>query len=210
MKPCPFLAALRAQPEREADSAHDEAHIARVWANILALAPPEADLEVLRAACVFHDLVNLPKDHPARSDASRRSARAARPLAEAAGLPRSKLDAMAHAIEAHSFSAAIPPKTLEAKLLQDADRLDALGAIGLARMFAVSGVLARPLYDPEDPLAKRRPLDDKAFALDHFETKLFTLEKTMQTSAGRRLAKTRSALMRRYLADLMDEITPKR
>lgn len=175
---CPFEDQL--PPEwAEGDAAHDKAHLARVWANIKAIAPPEADMQVLRAACIFHDLVNLPKDAPNRAEASRLSAEAAIPLARAAGLPAEKLAAMAHAIEAHSFSASIPPETLEAKILQDADRIDALGAIGIARMFAVSGALAGPLYNPDDPAAQNRAPDDRRYAIDHFQTKLFTLAQTM-------------------------------
>ncbi|MEL2325119.1 hydrolase, partial [Klebsiella pneumoniae] len=67
-------------------------------------------------------------------------------------------------IEAHSFSAGIAPQSLEAKIVQDADRLEALGAIGLARVFAVSGALGAALFDADDPFAGTRALDDKAFA----------------------------------------------
>jgi len=205
---CPFEAALAEYWGAAPDPAHDMAHIARVWAGEQAIAAeePAPDMELLRAACVFHDLVSLPKDAPNRAEASRLSAEAARPLARACGLPEDKLDAMAHAIEAHSFSAGIAPRTLEAEILQDADRLDALGAIGIARMFAVSGSLARPLYDPSDPLARSRPLDDTAFALDHFETKLLGLPETMRTRTGRRLAEERAAYMRAFLDRFMHEI----
>lgn len=66
------------------------------------------------------------------------------------------------------FQRANRPLTTEAKIVQDADRLEALGAIGLARVFAVSGALGVALFDGEDPFAQHRPLDDKRYALDHF------------------------------------------
>ncbi|VTR58630.1 putative hydrolase [Serratia fonticola] len=97
----------------------------------------------------------------------------------------------AHAIEAHSFSAAIPPQTLEAKILQDADRLDAIGMIGVARCFYIGGRMRSALYDAADPLAQQRQYDDKRFTLDHFETKLFKLQEGFQTAAGRRMAALR-------------------
>ncbi|MCP5995663.1 HD domain-containing protein, partial [Klebsiella pneumoniae] len=84
--------------------------------------------------------------------------------------PPDRYAAVEHAIEAHSFSAGIAPQSLEAKIVQDADRLEALGAIGLARVFAVSGALGTALFDADDPFAGARALDDKAFALDHFQT----------------------------------------
>lgn len=210
MSPCPYQSALLAAWAENQDSAHDLAHVLRVWANAqdIAAHEPRADLELLYAATMLHDLVNLPKDAPNRAEASRLSARDAQPIARQAGLPEAKLAALAHAIEAHSFSAGIAPQTLEAKILQDADRLDALGAIGIARMFAVSGALGRPLYDPADPRAQNRALDDTSFAIDHFETKLFQLHETMQTERGRSLAKARTLYMRRFLAELMKDIAP--
>ena len=185
------------------DSAHDIAHIRRVWGNCEALSDETTDKEVLYAACIFHDLVNLPKDAPNRAEASRLSSVASVPLLAELGFPAAKLAAVQHAITAHSYSAGIPPETSEAKILQDADRLDALGAIGIARMFAVSGSLGRQLYDPEDPLAERRALDDTSYAVDHFETKLFRLPETMNTAKGRALAEERCAYMRDFLEALL-------
>lgn len=86
------------------------------------------------------------------------------------------------------FQRANRPLTTEAKIVQDADRLEALGAIGLARVFAVSGALGVALFDGEDPFAQHRPLDDKRYALDHFQTKLLKLPQTMQTARGKQLA----------------------
>jgi uncharacterized protein len=111
------------------------------------------------------------------------------------GFPADKLDAVAHAIEAHSFSAGIAPASLEAQIVQDADRLDALGAVGLARMFYISGRLGRALAHPTDPLALHRERDDMRYALDHIEEKLATLPAMMQTQAGRAVAHERLTLM---------------
>ena len=105
-----------------------------------------------------------------------------------ADFPADRYPAVSHAIEAHSFSAAIPPRTLEAKIVQDADRLESLGAIGLARVFAVAGALNTILFDAEDPFADRRALDDRKYALDHFQCKLLRLPETMQTDKGKAMA----------------------
>lgn len=88
----------------------------------------------------------------------------------------------------------------------DADRLEALGAIGLARVFAVSGALGVALFDAEDPFAQRRVLNDKQFALDHFQTKLLKLPETMQTARGRELAQYNAAFLVTWMAKLSAEL----
>ena len=189
------------------DSAHDLGHLDRVWANAQHIAEgTDRDRTVLMAAAYLHDIVALPKDHPDRAQASRRSAQAARPHLAALGLTPAQIAATCHAIAAHSFSAGIRPETDEARILQDADRIDALGAVGLARCFAVSGALGRPLFHPDDPFAEHRAPDDSRFALDHFQTKLLRLPATMQTERGRALAEVRAGLLLRYLADLKAEL----
>ena len=117
-----------------------------------------------------------------------------------------RIAAVRHAIEAHSFSAAIMPTTLDAKILQDADRLDAIGMVGAARCFYIAGRMGSGLYDAADPRAENRPLDDKRFAIDHFETKLFGLASGFQTATGRRLAKDRQQKLRRFLDEFLEEI----
>ena len=107
---------------------------------------------------------------------------------------------------AHSFSANIAPRTLEARALQDADRLEALGAIGLARVFSIAGQLGSSLFNGEDPFAKNRPLDDRRYAVDHFEVKLLRLPETMQTTAGRNMAEERADVMRSFLRSLASEL----
>ncbi|CAN7393628.1 HD domain-containing protein [Pseudoduganella sp. LjRoot289] len=188
----PRLVAL-ATAAAEDDGAHDTNHLHRVWRNATLLMDdyPEADALVVLAACYLHDLVNLPKNSPDRHLASRQAALlASRQLAEL-GFPAEKLANTAHAIETHSFSAGIKPETIEAKIVQDADRLDALGAVGLARMFYTAGRMGCALAHADDPMALHRDLDDKAYSLDHIDVKLATLPGKMQTAAGRRLGQSR-------------------
>lgn len=191
------------------DGAHDLGHVRRVLANARMIAAGEGhgDAEVLIPAAILHDAVNLPKDHPDRARASTLSGEvAAHFLANLPGYPAGKIAAVAHAIAAHSFSAAIPAETPEARILQDADRLEGLGAIGLARMFHVAGQMGGALFDAEDPLGQRRPLDDKRFSLDHLEVKLFPVAKGMQTATGRALAAERAAFMAAFRAQLLAEV----
>ena len=203
-----YEAAIATFWQGQSDAAHDLAHLRRVWGNCQRIARAEggADMQVLMAAAYLHDLVNLPKDAPNRRAASTLSAEAAVDWLRGAGFPADKLDAVAHAIAAHSFSAGIAPETPEARILQDADRLEALGAIGLARMFAVAGQMGAQLYDTADPLAQRRPLDDRTYALDHLEVKLFPLVETMQTTTGREIAEERADWVASFRTRLLREV----
>ncbi len=206
----PLRAALRqiAKQRMKQDPAHDLAHLDRVWNNADLIAQTEegANLRVLLSAAYLHDLVNLPKDARNRAEASALSAKAAVPILRQLGLSEADIDAAGHAITAHSFSADVPPETIEAMILRDADRLDALGAVGIARTFLVAGALGRPFYDPADPFATNRRLDDSVWSIDHWQTKLLQLPDDMLTTKGRELANQRADLMRTYLNQLANEI----
>jgi uncharacterized protein len=194
------------QDQMDLDSAHDLAHLDRVWMNAQQIADGSGDLDVLLAACHLHDLVNLPKDDANRAFASRQSAEKAGPILALLGFSPDQVKATQHAIEAHSFSAGIPAETFEAKVLRDADRLDSLGAIGIARTFLVAGALGLPLYDPADPFAQNRVPDDSKYSLDHWQIKLLKLPDGMITDKGRELAQNRVKVMLRFLDDLSEEI----
>jgi len=173
------------------DKAHDLAHFSRVWQTARKLMQDSSANELcVLTACYFHDIVNLPKNHPERHLASTQAAQETLRILAAhfADYPVTAYPAVAHAIAAHSFSAGITPETIEAKIVQDADRLESLGAIGLARVFHVSGQLGCGLFNAEDPLALHRPLDDIQYTFDHFQTKLLTLADSMQTEMGRQMA----------------------
>ncbi|UWR02809.1 HD domain-containing protein [Ruegeria conchae] len=201
-------AALRAVVTQRmlTDPAHDLAHLDRVWMNAQAIADQRTNQRVLLAACYLHDLVNLAKDDPNRHLASQRSASESEPILAELDFTASEICATQHAIAAHSYSANIPPESPEACILRDADRLDALGAIGIARTFAVSGALGRALYDIADPFAEDRDLDDQRFAIDHWKTKLLNLPDEMVTDGGRDLAHKRVTQMLGFLEILSEEI----
>jgi uncharacterized protein len=189
------------------DGSHDTSHLQRVWKNAAAIqAKDGGDAHVLFAATMLHDCVPTEKNSPLRAQASRLSAeRAARVLGELSW-PQAKIEAVAHAVAAHSFSAGIEPLTLEAKTLQDADRLDAIGMLGVARCFYVAGRMGSALYDPLDAHASERPLDDRRYALDHFRAKLLKLASGFRTATGARLALVRHERLQRFLDEFADEI----
>lgn len=189
------------------DGSHDLSHLLRVWKNATAIHDEEGgDREILAAATILHDCVAVEKNSPHRAQASRLAAEKASKLLADIGWQSPRVAATAHAIEAHSFSANIPPRTLEAKILQDADRLDAIGMVGAARCFYIAGRMGSGLYDPLDPMAIDRNLDDKSFAIDHFEVKLFKLTAGFNTVRGAQIAKVRQERLRRFLGEFLDEI----
>jgi uncharacterized protein len=191
------------------DPGHGLVHLRRVVATALALAAAEAArIDVVLPAAWLHDCVHVAKNSPDRSRASHLAAAHAVSFLQAAGYPPDALPGIAHAIEAHSYSAGIRPQTIEAKVVQDADRLDALGAIGIARCIAVGSALGRPLYEPDDPFCEARTPDDAGASVDHFYTKLLRLAATMQTDAGRIEAERRTAFIRAFIVQLRSEIAP--
>lgn len=189
------------------DGSHDIAHLQRVWKNAAKIHAVEGgDLEMLCAAVLLHDCVPVEKNDPRRAQASRLAAQKATGLLANMGWPSDRVAQTAHAIEAHSFSAGIAPVTLEAKILQDADRLDAIGLIGAARCFYIAGRMGSGLYNSDEPVARSRPLDDRAYALDHFHAKLFKLADGFQTVTGAAMARQRHEKLEQFLADFLDEI----
>ncbi|QXI16422.1 HD domain-containing protein [Pseudomonas hamedanensis] len=189
------------------DGAHDLAHLQRVWHNARTLHETEGgDLDILLAAVLLHDCVAVEKNSPLRSQASRLAADKASSVLKEMNWPGEKIASVAHAIEAHSFSANITPLTLEAKIVQDADRLDSLGMLGVARTFYVAGRMGAALYDPQDPLARERDYDDTRFCLDHFQTKLLHLADGFQTAAGQRLAQIRHHRLKGFMEQFKEEI----
>lgn len=193
------------------EPAHDFLHFKRVVQTAKTICAAEnAKLEVVLPAAWLHDFVIIPKNDPRRKIASKLSAEGAIQFLKQIGYPDTYFHEIAHAIEAHSFSANIETKTLEAKVVQDADRLDGLGAIGLARCFAIAGGLRRPFYSDEDPFCIERAVDDSQFTVDHFFAKLFKTVDMLKTQSGRREGLKRVEIMKRYLTDLSAEINPGR
>ncbi|HAV1497734.1 TPA: HD domain-containing protein [Vibrio parahaemolyticus] len=196
------------QQEMQVDAAHDIEHVKRVVKTAKQLCDEEnADIAIVLPAAYLHDCFTYPKDHPNRKQSSAIAAKKAIAYLESIQYPQQYHDAIAHAIEAHSFSANIRPNTLEAQIVQDADRLDALGAIGVTRCIQVSTQFNAQLYNDNDMFAKERELNDKQFTVDHFQTKLFKIVDTMNTESAKLEANKRKAFMQTYLEQLHYEVT---
>ncbi len=198
---------LGGSDDSRSDGAHDLAHLRRVWVNAFSIADVEGGAdEILAASVLLHDCVAVEKNSNLRAQASRLAASHAEEILAAMGWASSITSQVSHAIAAHSFSAGIAPETLHARVLQDADRLDAIGMIGVARCFYTAGRMGSSLYNSSDPRAEHRALDDAAFALDHFRAKLLLLQDGFQTATGAAMARNRTAKMAAFVADFEAEI----
>ncbi len=190
-----------------ADPSHDWLHVARVADSVRIIAPEEgADLTVTATAALLHELVSLPKSHPEAHRSAEQCAQVASHLLGRLDAPEELILRVVTCIEEHPFSRGLTPSTRESAVLQDADRLDAIGAIGIARCLATSGMLGRPFYAEADPFCRTREPDDRSFAVDHFYRKLLRIAERLHTPAARRLAEPRMAAMRSWLAQLETEL----
>ncbi len=195
------------------DISHDRYHLQRVydWALRLA-AETEADRDLAGAAALVHDLVNIPKHSEDRHLGGERSAEHAFPYLRDSGYATDEVEAICEAVRTCSWSRGLAPTGRLGVVLQDADRLDALGAIGIARVMACAqrmNDLGNPgrLYHPDDPLFEtERPLDDRRQAVDHFFRKLFKVAESLHTPTARAEAAKRVAVMNTFLEALRTEV----
>lgn len=189
------------------DPAHDFEHIIRVCKNVRKIAKHEnVNLRLVLAAALLHDVVSFPKSDKRSKTSSLRSAEKAKTILKKYHYDEGEISIIVGAIADHSFSRNKIPQTMEGKVLQDADRLDALGAIGIARTFSVGGAENRPIYNVLDPFCRRRTPDDKSWTIDHFYRKLLVLERKMNTKTAKKMARQRTKVLREFLSELGREI----
>jgi len=207
------------------DPAHGWEHVKRVYKLALHIAKQEgADLFIVGMAALMHDLGRALQSTVGVEEVRGKegelvsaltkhhadlSVIAANEILTASHVSPDKQEAIRHAISAHSFSQNIEPQTLEARVVRDADRIDGLGAIGVAR-WAITSAVRRTAqtrtYHPDDPFAEWHTPDDQLYMLDHFYTKLLKLSDTMATETGRKLAKRRTNFMYSFLDELRQEL----
>ena len=201
------LEAIARERGQNADSGHDFLHVRRVAGNARVIAGAEgADLGIVLPAALLHELFNYPKDHPDSALSGEVCAAEAAKVLAAEGFAPAPTAVICECIRIHSFSRGILPETLEGRVLQDADRLDAIGAIGIARCFATGTTMRRPFYAEDDPFCRERLPDDKEWTLDHFYRKLLRIPETLHTATARTMAAERIAFLQAFLDQLAREI----
>ncbi|WP_256295719.1 HD domain-containing protein [Haloarchaeobius salinus] len=180
---------------------HDWHHVERVVENARTLAArtdAPVDEETLLAAAWLHDIGRKREADGEIADHAEWGAAEARRILDAQDVPAGTVDAVAHCIRAHRFSNDVEPRSYEAELLSDADNLDAIGAVGLARTFAYAGEHGHTLHDPElPPEADDSPAGETSF--NHVHKKLLRIEDRMYTDAGRTMAADRHAFLETFV-----------
>ncbi len=203
------LARLRAVAEARATDgpAHDFLHVLRVAGSARRIALAEgARVAIAEPAALLHELFNYPKGHPDSPRSGDVCAEHARVVLRDEGVGDEEADAIATCIREHPFSRGLTPTTLESQVLQDADRLDAIGAIGIARCMATCADMKRPFYSAVDPFCAERAPDDKAWGIDHFYKKLLRIPEGLHTETARAIGAERVAVMRQFLEQLAREV----
>lgn len=190
------------------DPSHDFQHILRVTNLAEKIAEDVgADLDIVIPAALFHDIVVYKKNSSQNKNSADESADvAAEILEQTEGYPKDKIDSVKICIKECSFSKGIMPETLESKVLQDADRLEATGAISIMRTFASTGQMNNPFYDPKDPLCKNGPVQFRS-AIDLFFNRLLIVGDKMHAKIARDMAKQRTEYIKKFLKQFEDELT---
>jgi uncharacterized protein len=171
------------------DMVHGLDHVLRVRDIALKIAeaiPEPVDREVLEVAALLHDIGRVSRD----KDHAKRSAEIAYIILKLACFPEDKVGKVVEAIQSHSFSEGVKPMSIEAKILSDADKLDALGVIGIARVFAFSGSRGRSLKE----------------SIQHFYDKILQLPNLLFTDIAKSIAIKRIDVVKKFLEDLEKEI----
>jgi uncharacterized protein len=189
-----------ARAASSADPAHDILHVERTLRNAERILQSEGGrAEIVIPAVLLHELFSYPKGHPDSKRSGDVCALKAQEILVESGYPEADMPLVLACIRDHSFSKGVVPDFLEGRIVQDADRLDAIGAIGIARLFATCAEMGRPFYHPNDAFCDERLPDDKMYGMDHFYTKLLKLETQMHTRTAREMARERTLFMRQFL-----------
>ncbi len=190
------------------DPSHDFLHAMRVLLQAECIAKREGgDPDVIVPAALFHDIITYPKNNPESNNAQRESATlTGKILQDMEDYPEEKIESVKIAINACSYSKGTISDLLEAQILQDADRLEATGAVSIMRTFSSSGGMKRAFYHSDDPFCEDRETDSLKYGLDLFYDRLLKVKDRMNTRTARHMAETRTKFLENFLEELRTEI----
>lgn len=190
-------------------SSHGFDHAERVWKLCRHIGLAEgADLEILRPAAYLHD-IGRPEEKASGGEVCHAVAGAekARRILEQNGVDRERIERIVHCIASHRFRRnGEQPGTLEARILFDADKLDAIGAVGISRAFLFAGEVGARLHNPEADILATRAYSSEDTAFREFSVKLKNVKDRMLTETGRKMAEERHRFMVAYFDRLTSEV----
>ena len=186
-------------------SHHCKFHTKRVLALAIKIGlEEEADLEVLKAAALLHDVARSLEDEKKIEDHALEGSKIAKRILKRCNFSTEKIEDVIYCIRVHRYSKKIKPKSLEAKIIQDADRLDMIGAIGIARAFSRAGAFNNPIYDPTI-LPKKTYGGESLTAINHIYEKLLTSKNVFNTSSAKKISKKRFRFVEKFLKRFLVE-----
>lgn len=190
------------------DPSHDLEHALRVLRNAERISEVEGgDLSIIIPAALFHDSVNYPKNDPRSRYSAKESGELARGILEKFSFyDEGMISKVEIAILEHSYSGGIKPTMLESKIIQDADRLECLGAISIMRSFCSTGQMSRPFYNTKDPFCENREPDPGSYTVDLFYARYFSVLSRLNTDIAKEVAEKRIKFMYEFLDNLKDEL----
>ncbi len=190
----------------EKGGGHSFDHTLRVYNLAIKLANKKTDLQILTASCLLHDIARNKQEKGEVKCHAIKGGEMAEEILKKVNFPEKKIKDVQHAIITHRQSTKLEPKTIEAKILQDADRLDALGAIVIGRMFSTSGKMNIPFYDPNIPLEKKTKAGYSATTINGFQSKILKINpKKFHTKKGRKIAKKRYKFVKKFIERFLKE-----
>ncbi len=203
------LTEIARERQVKGDPSHDFHHVMRVLHLAIKIAKKEkADLEVVIPAILFHDTVVYAKDSPQSVNETDESAEVAGQILADTKFPTEKIEQVKTCIRECSYSKGIMAETIEGKVVQDADRLESVGAISIMRTFASGGQMNRTFYYAEDPFRENTKAEGRVAAtgLDLFYSRLLPVGETMRTETGKKMAVRRTKFLHTFLKEFRKEL----
>jgi len=192
----------------DSKGSHDWEHTQRVYSLCLHLGKKEgADMEILKIAAILHDIGRKYQDKcHGKICHAEKGAGLAKELLSKLGVDKEKINKITHCIETHRFRGNKIPKSKEAKILFDADKLDSIGAVGIGRAFLFAGEIGAKLHDKNININKTKPYTKEDTAYREYMLKLKKIKERMLTGEGKRIAKERHKFMVEFFDRLNKEV----
>ena len=190
----------------EKGGSHEFSHVERVYRLAIKIGKKEkADLDILKAAALLHDIARGNEERGEIECHAETGAEIARKILERTDFPKEKIKSVANCIKIHRYKKNLKAETKEEKILQDADRLDALGAISIGRIFSYGGKHGRPLYNPLTP-PKSYYASNAKTSINHFYEKIFKIKpETFNTQSAKKIAKHRYNFVKGFVKEFLFE-----